>query len=45
MGLFEERPLLLVPLILTVVVVYDALKLLARRIMQMNGNRRRTHEP
>lgn len=31
MGLFEQQPLLLVPLILTVVIAYDAAKWLIRR--------------
>ena len=40
MGLFEEQPLLLVPLILVVVVAYDALKHTVRRIITRGGHPR-----
>ena len=33
MGLFEEQPLLLVPVILAVVVAYDGVKWLVRRVV------------
>jgi hypothetical protein len=34
MGLFEQNPLLIVPLVLAVVVAYDAVKWVARSVIQ-----------
>lgn len=46
MGLFEEQPLLLVPLIIVVVVLYDGMKWAVRRTMrtQQRRDRRRPIE-
>ena len=42
MGLFEEQPLLLVPLIVIVVVAYDALKYGVRQLLAARRNRWRS---
>jgi hypothetical protein len=39
MGLFEENPLLLIPYVLIVVIAYDALKWVVRRVL--SGQRAR----
>jgi hypothetical protein len=33
MGLFEENPLLLIPYVLIIVIAYDALKWMVRRVI------------
>jgi hypothetical protein len=43
MGLFEQDPWLLVPLILVVVLAYDGVKLVVRRAVQ--GRRQRDISP
>ena len=43
MGLFEQDPWLLVPLILVVVLAYDGVKLVVRRAVQ--GRRQRDIAP
>ena len=43
MGLFEEQPLLLVPLILAVCGVYDLAKLLLRRTLAERSAARSRH--
>jgi hypothetical protein len=34
MGLFEENPILLVPIVLTIVIGYDLVKYTTRRILE-----------
>jgi hypothetical protein len=43
MGLFEQDPWLLVPLILLVVIAYDGVKLIVRKAVQ--GRRERDASP